>query len=82
MCVPACESAQHDVHQSQAGSIHGCVLYIVEVMISWTVDPVTVSSDSYPAAPDFVRPDSDNLRQGLLQQHLRTQKIISGFIRA
>lgn len=58
-----------------------CVLYIVEVMISWTVDPVTVSSDSYPAAPDFVQPDSDNLRQGLLQQHLRTQKIISAFIR-
>lgn len=33
-------------------------------------DSVTVSSDSYPAAPDFVQLGSGNLHQGLLQQHL------------
>lgn len=34
------------------------------------VNSVTVSSDSYPAAPNFERPDFDSLHQGLLQPHL------------
>lgn len=37
---------------------------------STLVNSVTVSSDSYPAAPNFERPDFDNLHQGLLQPHL------------
>lgn len=49
-------------------------LFVVDAVIMTPgpvlVDLVAVSSGSYPAAPDSVQPDSDNLRQGLLQQHL------------
>lgn len=54
---------------------------MVCAVINLTDAPVTVSSDSYPAAPDFVQPDSGNLHQGLLQQHLWIQKIICSFSR-
>lgn len=55
-------------------------LFIVDAVIMTPgpviVDPVAVSSDSYPAVPDSVQPDSCNLHQGLLQPHLWIFKTI------
>lgn len=73
--------AEEDVHKvtlRQGTSVVGAG-FCFQVVINLTDAPVTVSSDSYPAAPDFAQPDSGNHHQGLLQQHLRIQKIICSF---
>lgn len=81
-CVLANKSPEHDVRQSRVSMVvllctgQGTfivLLFIADaaIMIPGLIaDPVTVSSDSYPAAPDFVQPGSGNLHPGLLQQHL------------
>lgn len=60
--------------EEQAEDTFSVPLFVVDAVIMTPgpvlVDLVAVSSGSYPAAPDSVQPDSDNLRQGLLQQHL------------
>lgn len=60
--------------EDQAEDTFSISLFIIDAVImapgSVLVDLVAVSSGSYPAVPDSVRPDSCNLHQGLLQPHL------------
>lgn len=72
LCPRLCEDKVEDTFSVS--------LFIVDAVIMTPgpviVDPVAVSSDSYPAVPDSVQPDSCNLHQGLLQPHLWIFKTI------